>query len=318
MRDRCTRLSDLNALDTHADVVHTPGGHAHWSESFYFNFYDRAKDLCGFMRIGLKPNLSLKEMLCYFMMPDGSVVGLKDSVPFDWPALTAKGLRFDMLEPERRWRVSFVGGMERTTERKAKKSHVELDLQFDALNDIFDYRACVSGLGEHVSKKTASEHLEQVGRLKGRLSTGLDEFEIDALGERDHSWGTRDSGALKGWTWLTCQFSESHALNLTKLVTEEGTVDAGFVFLDGRNIPVVRADMNVNMDFGKNPMSFDMTLPDVEGGAHRVFASVMKRVGVHFKSADDKSMATMNETLTRYTAAGKNGYGIAEFLAKAD
>jgi hypothetical protein len=29
-------------------------------------------------------------------------------------------------------------------------------------------------------------------------------------------------------------------------------------------------------------------------------------------------MTTMNETLARYTVAGKNGYGIAEFLSKTD
>lgn len=302
----------------HTDGIHAFGEHPQWSESFYFNFYDRAKDLCGFMRIGLKPNISAKEMFCYFMMPDGSVVGLMETVLFDAPTLNAKGLRFDMLEPEKRWRVTFLGGMERTTERKARKSHVELDLQFDALNEVFDYRSCVSERGEQLSRRVAAEHLEQVGRLKGRLSTGLDEFEIDGLGERDHSWGVRDWGAPKAWTWLTCQFSESHALNLTRLVMDEGTVDAGFVFEGGRNIPVVRADFNVNMDFGKNPMSFDMMLHDSEGNDHKVFGSVVKRVGVHFKSAGGSSAATMNETLARYTLKGKNGYGIAEFLSRSD
>lgn len=302
----------------HTDIVHPFGEHALWSESFYFSFYDRAKDVCGFMRIGLRPNASLKEMLCYFMMPDGSVVGLKDAIPFDGTGLAAKGLRFDMLEPERLWRVSFTGGMERTTERKAKKSHVELDLRFEALNDIFDYRSCVSGTSEEMSRSVGSEHLEQVGRLRGRLSTGLDDFEIDALGERDHSWGVRDWTAPKGWTWLTCQFSESHALNLTKLVVEEGVVDAGFVFQDGRNTPVVGADLKVNKDFGNNPMSFDMTLRDAEGGSHRVFGSVMKRVPLQFKSHKGDAVSSMNETLSRYNMAGKNGYGIAEFLNRVE
>ncbi len=302
----------------HTDAVHPFGEHTDWNESFYFNFYDRANDVCGFMRIGLKPNLSIKEMFCFFMMPDGSVVGLRETVPFDGPGLAAKGLKFEMLEPERLWRLCFTGGMERTTDRKAKKSHVELDLRFEALNDVFDYRSCVSGRSEEVSSKVASEHLEQVGRLRGRLSTGLDDFEIDALGERDHSWGVREWTAPKGWTWLTCQFSESHAINLTKLVVEGDVVDAGFIFLDGKNIPIVKADLNVNMDFGKNPMSFDMTLHDRDGGAHRVFGSVMKRVVLQFKSHDGDLVSSMNETLSRYNTAGKTGYGIAEFLSRTE
>ncbi len=302
----------------HTDAIHPFGEHPHWSESYYFNFYDRTKDVCGFMRIGLKPNLSLKEMFCYFMMPDGSLVGLRESAPFDGPGLSAKGLKFDMLEPERLWRVSFAGGMEKTTDRKAKKSHVELDLQFTALNEIFDYRSCVSGRPEQISRTVASEHLEQFGTLKGRLSTGLDDFEIDALGERDHSWGVRDWTAPKGWTWLTCQFSESHAFNLTKLVMDEGVVDAGFVFQDGKNAPITKADLNVNMDFGKNPMSFDMTLQTGDGGSHRVFGSVLKRTMLQFKSPDGSAVSSMNETLSRYNTAGKNGYGIAEFLSKVE
>lgn len=298
--------------------MHPIGEHPHWSESFYFNFYDRTKDLCGFMRIGLKPNLRMKEMFCFFMMPDGSVVGIMDSAPFDGPTIQAKGLRFDVLERDKRWAMSFRGGMERTTERKARKSHVEFDLQFEALNDVFDYRECVSKEGEHASRHVASEHLEQVGKVGGRLSTGLDDFEIKGLGERDHSWGARDWAAPKGWTWLTCQFSESHALNLTKLVTEDGPVDAGFVFIDGRNYPVARADFNVNADFSKNIKSFDMTLHDAEGGMHKVFGSVMKKVDLHHKAPDGRSLAIMNETLARYTLAGKNGYGIAEFLQRTE
>ncbi|MDQ1372612.1 MAG: hypothetical protein QG582_1530, partial [Candidatus Thermoplasmatota archaeon] len=80
----------------------------------------------------------------------------------------------------------------------------------------------------------------------------------------------------------------------------------------------VKADLNVNMDFGKNPMSFDMTLHDRDGGAHRVFGSVMKRVVLQFKSHDGGLVSSMNETLSRYNTAGKTGYGIAEFLSRTE
>ena len=299
-------------------MIHAFGKHIHWSESLYFSFYDRAKDLCGFMMIELKPNMSVKEMFCYLLMPDGSMVSLREPVPFDRPTLDAKGLRFDIIEPEKRWGVSFVGGMERSIERKTKKSHVEVELQFDALNEVFDHRVRVSAEGGKMPAGKASGHVEQVGRFTGRISSGLDDFTIDTSGERSHSWGVRDWGASKGWTRLTCQFSESHALGLTRTVTDEGPTDSGFVFMDGRNVPVAAADLNVNVDFDKNPKSFDMTIHDELGGDHKVFGSVIKRVGVHFKSLDGNTMTVMNEALTRYTIAGKNGYGIAEFLSRTE
>ncbi len=270
------------------------------------------------MSIGLRPNASVKEMFCYFMMPDGSVVSLKDSIPLDRPTMEAKGLRFDMLEPEKRWKVHFVGGMERTTERKMKKSHVELSLEFTALNEAFDCGPRAYRHGQQASEEVTPGDLAQVGRLRGRLSTGLDEFEIDALGERRHSWGVTDWAAPKGWTRLTCQFSESHALVLTRLVTEEGTTDAGFVFQDGRNMSIKMAELNVNVDFDRNPKSFDLTLHDDEGDVHKVFGSAVKRVGIHLKSSDGGPVFALNETLTRYTIAGRNGYGIAELLSKTD
>lgn len=301
-----------------SDAIHPFGNNPHWSESHYLSFYDRTRDVCGFMRVDLKPNRSLKEMFCYFMMPDGSLVGLKDSTPFDGPRLAAKGLRFEVLEPDRLWRTSFTGGMERTTERKAKKSHVELDLRFEALNDVFDYRSCRTERQEQSDGEIMSERLQQFGTVKGRLSTGLDDFELDALGVQERSWGARDRTVPKGWTCLTSQFSESHAFSLTRRATESGVTDEGFVFQDGKNIPVSKADLNVNMDFGKNPMSFDMTLHDHDGGAHRVFGSVLKRTILQFKSPDANVVSSVNETLSRYNTAGKNGYGIAEFLSKVE
>ena len=300
------------------DLIHPFGDHAHWTEGFRFDFYDRARDLCGLMEIVLRPNTSTKEMFCHLMMPDGSVAGVRDSVPFDRPTLETKGLRFDMLDPEKRWEIGFIGGMDRTTERKMKRSHVELELEFDALSEVFDYRSCESWQGEHIPGRVASEHLAQVGRLRGRLSTGLDEFEIDSLGERSHSWGVTDWAAPIGRTRLACQFSETHALNVTRLATAEEIVEAGFVFQDGRNVPVIRTDLNVNADFSRNIKSFDMTLHDAEGNSHKVFGSIMKKVDVHHMSPDGKSMATVNETLARYTIAGKNGYGIAEFLQRTE
>lgn len=302
----------------HTDYVHPFGEHSFWSESFHFSFCDRAKDLYGMMSIGLRPNLRLKEVLCYFMMPDGSTVGLKDSVAYDSPVLEAKGLRLDIIEPEKRWRMSFSGGMERETERKARKSHVEFDLRFEALNGIFDHRACVPDPGGRLSSDPVLERTEQAGRVEGRLSTGLDDFDISALGDRDHAWGVQDGMAPDGWARLTCQFSESQALSLTRFHSDHGPVDAGYLFSDGRNVPVVRADLNLNADFSRNIKSFDMTLHDSEGGAHKVFGSIIRKIDVHHRSPDGKSMTTMNEALARYTFAGKNGYGIAEFLQKTE
>lgn len=236
----------------------------------------------------------------------------------DRKTMDARGLRFDVVEHDRKWRISFVGGMERTTERKAKKSHVELSLEFNALNDMFDFGSCVPQGQNRDPLWTSLEHREQAGRFEGRLSTGLDDFAIDALGGCSQSRNPPEQDRVKNWTRLSCRFSENHAFSLSRLGTDDGTVEAGFVFRECRNIPVVKSDLNIYADFAKNPKSFDMILYDSEGGTHKVFGSVIRRVRTHLKSPDGALLATLNETLTRYTTGGSNGYGVAAFQTGTD
>ena len=130
---------------------------------------------------------------------------------------------------------------------------VSFSLEFESLNPMFDYRECVDKESERISQKVASEHLEQFGRATGTVTVAGKPFEISGLGERDHSWGVRDWNAPKMWIWLTAEFSESLAFNVTKLFVEEGEVSAGFVYLDGRNLPVVKADIDHRPGRGRDP-----------------------------------------------------------------
>jgi hypothetical protein len=49
-------------------------------------------------------------------------------------------------------------------------------------------------------------HFEQSGRVTGwtrfGIERGAERHEIDALGQRDKSWGVRDWARLEGWNWL--------------------------------------------------------------------------------------------------------------------
>ena len=93
------------------DVIHRFGGELDWNESFYFSFYDIGNDICAFMRIGLRPNRDQKNMFCFLMMPDGTIVGLKRDVPLKDTELNAAGLVFQRLVPEKRWKLMFNGGL---------------------------------------------------------------------------------------------------------------------------------------------------------------------------------------------------------------
>ncbi|HNR44836.1 MAG TPA: hypothetical protein PKH80_06695 [Methanofastidiosum sp.] len=299
-------------MDT--DIVHPKGAHIEWNESFYFSFYDKVNDICAFMRIGLKPNKPLKNMFCFFMLPDGSYIGLKEDDRYENDILSAKNLTFHKIQSEKKWNLTFDGKLLNFSNKKPVD--VSFNLDFESLNKIFDYRDCVSGFKEKISQSVASEHLEQFGKATGELKVSGNQYKISGLGERDHSWGARDWNAPKMWIWLTCQFSEESALNVTKLTVAEGEVDAGFIHIGGENLPIVKATINTEYNQDGSPNSFEMKLLDKKGGLHKIDAKIIKNVKLPFTSGDGKKQSIMHETLTEYKMDGKTGYGIAEYLIR--
>lgn len=300
-----------------SDVLHESGKDPEWNESFYFNFYDKAKDICAFMRIGLKRNMNEKAAFCFLMMPDSSTLGWKNQGPVKNSELTVGNLSFEKILAEKKWHLAFSGEMERRRGAIVSPERVSFSADYDCLNRVFDYRDCVSGMNERISEKIATQHLEQFGSVKGRLTVGTQEYMLDGLGERDHSWGVRDWNAPKMWIWLTCQFSEKSALNVTKLVMDAGAVDAGFIHSDGENQALTSADIETSWDANDEPKGLEMSLKDKQGKTHKVRADVMRKVVVPFASRDGGSLALMTENLARYEINSKVGYGIAEYLIRA-
>ncbi|MEA2055985.1 MAG: PEP/pyruvate-binding domain-containing protein [Candidatus Thermoplasmatota archaeon] len=296
------------------DVIHGFGNEKEHNESFYFNFYDKKQNICGFMRIGLKPNKDEKSMFCFLMMPDDTNIGMRGLEKFKNDKLSVDPLSFVKKKSEKKWALRYGGPMVDVKD-KNKAHKVSFELVFDSLNDIFNYRDCVSGHAEEISKNVASEHLEQYGRVKGKISVDGKEFEIDSLGDRDHSWGIRDWTSPKMWVWLTSQFSEKVALNVTKLIVKEGKVDAGFIHLDGKNHPLIHSVIDTKYDRKGAPKSFTLKLKDKEGKTYEVSAKVLRYVMLPFEG-EGKNLSVMYETLARYTLDKKIGYGIAEYLIR--
>ncbi|MBN1677246.1 MAG: phosphoenolpyruvate protein kinase [Candidatus Thermoplasmatota archaeon] len=304
------------AMAEDTDIVHEFGEHPDWNESFYFNFYDRGNDICGFMRIGLKPNRDEKSMFFFLMMPDGSNIGKRKTGPFTDSEFKESGLRYEKISPGGKWRIGYDGDMTRFTGAMQEDVRVSMALDFEPLHPIFNYRECVTDERVEMSKMAASEHTEQYGRLAGRLQIGGKEFRIEAFGERDHSWGVRDWIAPTMWIWLTAQFSEDVAMNLTKLFVENGVVDAGYLHMDGQNVPIVKAEVETEYSPDGSPKALSMVLHDKRGGTHEMTAKVIRTVRLPFAGHEGYGFAVMYETLAQYEFDGLTGCGVAEYLVR--
>jgi len=304
-------------IPVETDIIHEHGEQKNWNESFYFSFYDRGNDICGFMRLGLKPNKNEKMLFCFFMMPDGTLVGTKESLEFDGATLNAKGLTFTKVEDEKVWNLTFDGELPAHNKGEDTVAKVKFDLRFEGTNPMFDYRECVTPDREALAASVASEHLEQMGKVLGSLKVDDRDYYVKGLGERDHSWGERDWTSPRAWVWLTCQVSEDFGFNVTKLYMDKGDIDAGFLYVDGENLPLVKVDMVTEYDADGSPNTLFMAMYDKDGVVYGVKGEVKKKAVMEFKGENDRG-SIMFETLARYRMDdGEDvGYGIAEYLLR--
>ncbi|MCE5214281.1 MAG: hypothetical protein LLF83_06130 [Methanobacterium sp.] len=287
-------MNDLEALKKHDD----------WNESYYFNFHDTEHNLTAFMRIGNKINKNEKMMFFYLMSPT-LTAGIKLETACDDEPWKNSGLKYLEKEPGT-WKLIYDGPILDPLNKNLYQ--VKMDVTWEGLNPLMDYMECVDEKETELSSNVASEHYEQFGRARGTVNVDGEIIEIDAMGERDKSIGVREWGSPKMWMWINSAFSTDDAFNITKLSVEEGDIDAGYFYTNGKNHPLVKAQIDLKFHKGF-PSIFNMVLYDKSGTEYTVDGEV-----VRFGMIPVDEEMVLIETLSRYTWLDKVGYGIAEFL----
>lgn len=174
------------------------------------------------------PSLGLLQLPC---MPDTLLFGREDR----WEA---EGLTITPQQPMGTWAIKYNGKMRRhqtsdpESEAKGDLVQVELDItwaanypHFDFDSDIHEGALCRSMAKEPWSKEYFNNlrdahqtHYEQMGRLHGQAVVDGEQYTIDLLSMRDHSYGMR-----REWRLL-------HRYALHMMHTEQGTqFDVGVV-----------------------------------------------------------------------------------------
>jgi hypothetical protein len=97
---------------------------------------------------------------------------------------------------------------------------------------------------------------------------------------------------------------------------EEGVADAGFMHRDGKNIPIVKSNIETTYGPDGGPLFLRMTVFDKDGMTYGISAEVMRKAKLPFTGGDGTITSIMHEALARYTIDGKIGYGIVEYLIR--
>lgn len=140
--------------------------------------------------------------------------------------------------------------------------HASVDYTFEGMHDAYNYGQHPSGCPWYL----ADDRFEQSGRVKGTLTIGDRVVEFDQTGHRDHSWGTRNWGAIQHWKWIWAQTPEGSAVHILESFGLGVREVHGYVHKDGVIAEVVGLK-DATFDIGPDLFHKDYaaTLVDNEG-----------------------------------------------------
>ena len=159
---------------------HEPGAEELWNESWYFDVVADDQTLGAYFRLGLYPNLGVSWLTGYVCGPGREAAPILDfAAPL--PDGDDLAVRTDALDvrliceaPLERYRVVVEGDA------------VAMDLVWETLGDPYAYRV--------------TTRYEIPCRVSGTVRVGEETIDMVGLGQRDHSWGTRDWWSAE-WMW---------------------------------------------------------------------------------------------------------------------
>ncbi len=321
------------------DLMHENTGEENYNESAYYNFYDPAQRLGGFVRIGNRPNEGYAEMTLCLYLPDGSAgfmfgrPRIPDNARFD-----AGGMRFEVRAPMREHAIRYEGTaclLERPLDlldpRAAftQNPHVpaRVALDYHALSpahggELREQRdgRWVSVRAERAGLEFARGHLEQHGRATGSVAVGERTWTIDGLGLRDRSWGPRYWQAPRYYRWLTMNFGAGAGIAAALTVQRDGSqIQGGYLYADGQaNRPIGRVEVSSD-HAGPEQLHWGLRarLHPADGGAPEdVTGRVLSMVPL--RNRRNGVTTRIAEGLTEWHWAGRVGYGWSEFLDHVD
>ncbi len=178
---------------------HAAGPEELWNESWYFDAVSDDGRTGVYVRLGLYPTLGVSwvtAFVCRPGRPTAAVIDFAAPLPADGELrIEREGLRVQSTctSPLERFHVQLEADGEEHADASAllrgergKSTAVSLDLTWDTLGEPYAYRVAT--------------RYEIPCRVKGTVRVGDEQLELSGVGQRDHSWGTRDWWSAE-WMW---------------------------------------------------------------------------------------------------------------------
>jgi hypothetical protein len=306
------------------DYTHPLGPEENFNESVYFNFFDPAKQMGGFLRIGNRANEGHAEMTVIVYQPDGSALfNYKRPQISNNDAWDAGAIKVEVLEPGERIRTTYDGSVVYLADPREMREpgdafknnphkKVKLDLIHEGVGPIYGHVAEPGGPG---SNDFARAHYEQHMKVRGTLQIEDGEpIEITGHGLRDHSWGPRYWQSTPAYRWITGNFGD----DLGMVISVVGD-HVGGVFHKGQELFQIKSvDIDTKYEGDTNyheSLTARVTLSN--GDTHTVEGRVKGFIPLRNRRAG--MFTHIGEGMTEYTLDGdRTGYGLSEYLDQSE
>lgn len=235
---------------------HPVGAQGLWQESVVLVWWDRARGVGGFHRIGHEPNRDDGPHCTLWnnlwapgrMYKRTATIPLRDSDRSNGFNCGDDTCRFEYRD-HAIWRIRDQGI---DAELHVHDSHTPVD--------IYPKKGT---LGEDI----APNHMEVGGRVSGHLQIDGQRYEVDGLAFRDHGWGMRDWSAFISHRWIAGSFEDgSMLLALTFHGVDDRLVGFGCVIRNGELTYARQVDVLLRLEAdGLTHRGATLTMPLTTG-----------------------------------------------------
>ncbi|MGE0308840.1 MAG: hypothetical protein AB7N61_21800 [Acidimicrobiia bacterium] len=233
----------IRLVDTD-EGMHEVGTASNWNESRYVDFYDPVNKVGGWFRIGVRPNEGRAEMSACVYLPDGSVAFKFGREPVTTNTLHPGPQSWEIVEPWRHNKVSFVGDMYviadpwklvNPKEAFTTSPLVPCEIHLDAFSTGLDAVMGQDQDQHHLIflPGQADFHYQHLAHTIGTVKVGDRSWNVDGRGGKDHSWGPRNWHAKIYLRWQIASVNDDFGFMLTRAVGPTKKTRSGFVWQDG-------------------------------------------------------------------------------------
>ena len=305
------------------DLLHPLGPEPNFNESVYFNFFDRAQNRGGFVRIGNRANEGYAEVTVMMWNPDGSAYFTyqKPEIHHN-DAWDAGGLEVRVEAPTEVVHTTFEGEVIHLADtlamqnpgqafKSSPRHRLSLTLRHDAVGPFYGHVGSADD-GNEFARAHTEQHMRVSGTL--RIDDG-DALSFSGHGLRDHSWGPRYWQATPSYRWLTGNFGD----DLGMIVRTNGDGIGGGLFHEGEQlVRIERAELETEYQPGTrfhSTLSARLTLED---GRERTLKGEVRGF-IPLRNRRAGANTHIGEGMTAYRLDdGRMGYGLSEYLDQPD